>query len=160
MTDLPAYPEEAAQREEAQVLTTAAERRYSGWWRRVGAYLLDIVIIFVPLTIVIALFAWAEIWAVVVIAYIALIVLPFAYFTYFHGSSGRTPGKSALGIRVVSEDSGDPISYGRAFGRYGITVVFSFVFIPWVLDYLWPLWDSKNQSLHDKVVSSVVVRGR
>jgi uncharacterized RDD family membrane protein YckC len=26
------------------------------------------------------------------------------------------------------------------------------------LDYLWPLWDTKNQALHDKVVGSIVVR--
>jgi hypothetical protein len=30
--------------------------------------------------------------------------------------------------------------------------------IPAVLDYLWPLWDRRNQALHDKVVSSVVIK--
>ena len=35
----------------------------------------------------------------------------------------------------------------------------SFFFIPWLLNYLWPLWDKKNQALHDKIVSSYVVQG-
>jgi hypothetical protein len=30
--------------------------------------------------------------------------------------------------------------------------------VPWVIDMLWPLWDPRNQTLHDKVVNSVVVR--
>lgn len=37
-------------------------------------------------------------------------------------------------------------------------VVFGFFLLPVILDYLWPLWDSKNQALHDKVVGSVVIR--
>jgi hypothetical protein len=27
-----------------------------------------------------------------------------------------------------------------------------------LLDYLWPLWDGRNQTLHDKVANSIVVR--
>ena len=158
MTELPSYPEDAAEREAAQP-TITEERQYSGWWRRVAAFLIDTLIIAVPLGVIIGVFAALDVWAVVVVAYIAIIVLPFVYFTYFHGSpSGATPGKRALGIRVVSEDTGTSISHGRAFGRYAITVVFSILFIPWVLDYLWPLWDPKHQAWHDKVVSSIVVR--
>jgi uncharacterized RDD family membrane protein YckC len=32
------------------------------------------------------------------------------------------------------------------------------MYIPWILDGLWPLWDAKNQMWHDKVATSVVVR--
>jgi hypothetical protein len=30
--------------------------------------------------------------------------------------------------------------------------------IPHYLDLLWPLWDRQNQTLHDKVASTLVVR--
>ena len=30
--------------------------------------------------------------------------------------------------------------------------------IPWIIDMLWPLWDDRNQTLHDKVVGTVVLR--
>ncbi|HYZ18217.1 MAG TPA: RDD family protein [Gaiellaceae bacterium] len=38
-----------------------------------------------------------------------------------------------------------------ATGRYLITIAFGILHIPLILDYLWPLWDSQNQTLHDKI---------
>ena len=38
-------------------------------------------------------------------------------------------------------------------------VVLFIVFAPaWILDVLWPLWDSQKQCLHDKIASTVVLR--
>jgi uncharacterized RDD family membrane protein YckC len=163
MSDVPAYPRDAAEREAAQ--QPARGRGYASWGRRFVAYLVDLLVILVPLVVLIVAIVLADpsddsaAWVVVVVAYVATIVVPFLYFTYFHGESrGQTPGKRLLGIRVVSDESGRSIGFGRAFGRYAITAVFGFFFIPVILDYLWPLWDSKNQTLHDKVVGSVVVR--
>jgi len=159
MSDLPTYPQEAAEREAAQAPPTS-ERQFSSWGRRVAAYLLDSLIMFVPLFVVIGVAAAADVWAVALIGYVGTLVLPFVYFTFFHGDArGQTPGKRVLGIRVVGDETGRSIGYGRAFGRYAITFVFGFFVLPIILDYLWPLWDSKNQALHDKVVGSVVVRG-
>jgi uncharacterized RDD family membrane protein YckC len=159
VSDLPTYPQDAAEREAAQA-PPGAERTYASWGSRIGAYLLDTLIIVVPLVVLIVVAVVVDLWALVAIGYLGTLVVPFVYFTYFHGGArGQTPGKRAVGIRVVSDDTGESIGYGRAFGRYAITVLFAWVlFLPIVLDYLWPLWDSKNQSLHDKVVSSVVVR--
>ncbi len=158
MSDLPSYPQDAADRE-AVAQPPAGDSAYSSWGRRVGAYLLDSLVIFLPLVVLVGIFVAADIWVGVVIAYIASLVVPFVYFTVMHGGeSGATYGKRWLGIRVVSGETGDSIGYGRAFGRYAITVVFSIFFIPLLLDYLWPLWDAKNQTLHDKLVGSVVVR--
>jgi uncharacterized RDD family membrane protein YckC len=162
MSDLPSYPQEAADREARQPL---ADRAYASWGRRFAAYVVDLLIILVPLIVLIAAVVAADpsedsaAWFVVIAAYIGTIVLPFLYFTYFHGeTSGQTLGKRLLRIRVVSDETGRSIGFGRAFGRYAIIAVFGFFFIPVVLDYLWPLWDRKNQTLHDKVVGSVVVR--
>jgi uncharacterized RDD family membrane protein YckC len=165
VTDHPSYPQEAAEREAIQA-PSSAERDYASWGRRVGAYLLDVVIIFVPVMVVIivALIAASPdeddgAWAVVGLAYLASFLIPFVYFTVFHGRpSGQTPGKRALGIRVVGDETGGSIGYGRAFGRYAMGFVFGIFVLPLILDYLWPLWDTKNQALHDKVVGSVVAR--
>ena len=167
MSDLPSYPEDAAERE-AAAPPPGGERKYASWGRRIAAYLLDTLIIVVPLIVivVVALVVASpddeedSAWAVVGIAYLLTLVVPFFYFTIFQGRPrGQTPGKRALGIRVVSDQTGESIGYGRAFGRYAITVLFAWVLLlPLLLDYLWPLWDTKNQSLHDKVVGSVVVR--
>jgi hypothetical protein len=44
-------------------------------------------------------------------------------------------------------------------GRYAFTWVVGLFVGPLILiDYLWPLWDGQNQTLHDKVVDSIVVK--
>jgi uncharacterized RDD family membrane protein YckC len=165
VTDLPTYPEDAAEREAAMPVAEIADHVYGSWLSRVGAYLLDILILALPLIVffVIAIVAdpgdSSGIWIVLGLVYLASVVLPFAYFTVLHGNErGQTFGKRAAGIRVVDERTGGSIGYGRAFGRYGIIVIFGIVFLPLLLDYLWPLWDAKNQAWHDKVVHSVVVK--
>lgn len=78
------------------------------------------------------------------------------YYTRMIGRSGQTLGKRATGVRVVDATSGGPIGGGRALGRYLFAVFFSGNFF--ALGYLWALWDKRNQTWHDKVVSSVVVK--
>ncbi len=165
MSDLPSYPNDAAQRE-AAAGPPGVRSDYASWGRRVGAYLLDALVIAVPfiVIIVIALLAGNPeeddgTWGIIGIAYLLTIVAPFIYFTVMQGrESGQTLGKRWVGIRVAADSTGRSIGYGRAFGRYAITFVFWLIVIPAILDYLWPLWDRKKQALHDKVVGSVVVR--
>jgi uncharacterized RDD family membrane protein YckC len=167
MSELPSYPREAAEREEAAGPPGEPPTNYASWLQRVGAALIDGLILTVPVVAIVAIALVAgnpddeddASWGVVAITYLLSLVAPFLYYTIFHGRpSGQTLGKRAVRIRVVG-DNGAPIGYARAFGRYAITVVFAFAcFIPLLLDYLWPLWDKKKQSWHDKIVSSVVVR--
>jgi len=79
-----------------------------------------------------------------------------AYFTYFHGSTGQTPGDMALSIKVVDlrDGTGRPIGYGRAFIRWLVSIVSALVFL---LGYLWMLWDKEKQCWHDKAANDVVV---
>lgn len=72
------------------------------------------------------------------------------------GGSGQTWGRKIVGIRVVRESTGEPIGYGRAIGRALFAGAISGQIC--YLGYLWMLWDDKNQTWHDKVVDSIVVR--
>jgi uncharacterized RDD family membrane protein YckC len=160
VSELTPYPRGASKREEVQVPTDAGVV-YSGWWRRGGALIIDNLLLVAIAAIFFALaFLPNDTLAgiAIVLAILFWFVFPFVYFTYFHGKTGQTIGKRALGIRVVHAERRDPIGYGPAFGRYAMVFVFSIFTIPLLLDYLFPLWDSRNQSLHDKVVSSIVVR--
>jgi uncharacterized RDD family membrane protein YckC len=75
------------------------------------------------------------------------------------GWRGQTAGKMMLGIRVRDESADSPIGYGRAFARWIMPVIFwTFFWIPGLLDSLWPLWDKRRQSLHDKIARSLVVQ--
>ncbi|MCW2965169.1 MAG: domain containing protein [Actinomycetia bacterium] len=82
------------------------------------------------------------------------LLIGIAYYTYFHGSTGQTPGDAALSIRVVDKDGGGSIGYGRAFVRWLVSIVSGLVFL---LGYLWMLWDGEKQTWHDKAANDVVV---
>ncbi|TWP38868.1 RDD family protein [Leekyejoonella antrihumi] len=71
------------------------------------------------------------------------------------GKTGQTVGRKAVGITLVSEQTGQPIGVGSAFVRDLAHILDSLIcYIGW----LWPLWDDKNQTLADKVMHTVVVR--
>jgi uncharacterized RDD family membrane protein YckC len=72
------------------------------------------------------------------------------------GRRGQSLGKQALGIRLVSAQTAQPIGAGAAFGREIVHVVDGVLY----LGYLWPLWDARKQTFADKIVGSVVVRAR
>ena len=73
------------------------------------------------------------------------------------GATGQTLGKKICAIRVVDADSGLPgIGVGRGIGRYFARWLSA---IPLLLGYFWMLWDPKKQTWHDKLVSSIVVKG-
>jgi uncharacterized RDD family membrane protein YckC len=38
-----------------------------------------------------------------------------------------------------------------------VTIILGLI---WLLDMLFPLWDAKKQTLHDKIVKTVVIRVR
>ncbi len=82
---------------------------------------------------------------------------------------GATPGKMLLGISVRAWERGGQLSWAMIARRVGfmnglalltlVPVVSLFAGIAWLLDYLWPLWDSRNQALHDKFAGTAVVEG-
>jgi uncharacterized RDD family membrane protein YckC len=95
-------------------------------------------------------------------------VLYVVYGTVLCGSKrGQTVGMMAVGLRAVRDGSFEVLGYGRALVRAvveGVLRLIEFLFILlgviWLLDMLFPLWDAKRQTLHDKVAGSVVVRLR
>ena len=79
---------------------------------------------------------------------------------------GQTPGKQLVGIRVI-KNSGELSGWGYTFLRELVIkgLVGGFLSgmtagIYWVVDHLWPLFDSDRQALHDKMVDTLVVQDR
>ena len=122
----------------------------AGFWRRFGSFFVDAVVIGVVDTIL-------RIAVGRNVAQVLSVLVGIAYFTYFHGRTGQTPGDAALGIRVVDvrDHPGRPIGYPRAFIRWLVSIV---SFIVLFLGYFWMLWDPKKQTWHDKAAGSVPVR--
>lgn len=96
--------------------------------------------------------------AVIVVSLLALIIFTVGY-RLLHGSeSGQTLGKRAVAIQVRDAQTGGRVSYARAFGRF-LAEIFAWLILPIlvIVDLLWPLWDDRLQTLHDKAVNTVVV---
>jgi len=121
----------------------------AGFWRRFAATFIDGIVITVVDTILRIVLGMTA-------GQLLGLVVGLAYFTYFHGRTGQTPGDAALGIRVVDvrDHPGQPIGYPRALGRALMSIISALVFF---LGYLWMLWDDNKQTWHDKAVGSVPV---
>jgi uncharacterized RDD family membrane protein YckC len=88
----------------------------------------------------------------------AIVVI--AYGAIFCGAPrGQTLGMMVVRTKVIDEATGGPIGYLRGLGRAAFEYLMAVaLFIPWVIDMLFPLWDPKRQTLHDKVTRAVVVK--
>ena len=83
-------------------------------------------------------------------------LIGFLYESLMTGRYGRTWGKRWMHIRPVRIDR-QPITYGVAFARAGVTVALGFTGAGAYADQLWCLWDRNRQCLHDKAVKTIVV---
>jgi uncharacterized RDD family membrane protein YckC len=130
----------------------------AGWWSRVGASILDGLIVLVPLflggVISIVSDTLAGLFAIVY-----LVALVFYAPILLAVNDGRTWGKQANGIRVLTTD-GERIGFGRAFGREFLKIVFAITGILWLISVLWPLWQPENRALHDLAAGTRVVTER
>ncbi|ROO90956.1 putative RDD family membrane protein YckC [Actinocorallia herbida] len=76
------------------------------------------------------------------------------WLVYQEGTTGQTIGKKLVNIRLISEQTSQPIGFGMAFVRKIAHILDGFCYI----GFLWPLFDAKKQTFADKVMSTVVVR--
>ena len=74
------------------------------------------------------------------------------------GTKGQTPGKKWMGVKVVDNDSGQPIGFGRALLRFIVQYLSNIV----CYAGLWSAWldgppEGRYRGWHDKAVNSVVI---
>ena len=84
------------------------------------------------------------------------ILIGFAYvlwnYGYRQGTTGSSVGKAILKFKVVSERTGLPIGFGLSIVRQLAHFVDAIIF---GIGFLFPLWDSKRQTLADKIMTTV-----
>lgn len=148
----------------------------SGWWRRVGAALIDGILVSIvayALAAVLGIgtfssndgnasFSFQNGDFLLMSLLTALVILAYAP-TMMVRTGGSTLGKLATGIRVVRAD-GQPLTFGFAAlrevvvkGLFNLIGALTIGLVD-LLNYLWPLWDGENRALHDMIVKSRVVR--
>lgn len=146
----------------------------AGWGARFGATVIDGLILLVPTVLlvafVVAVALSSDVGGIVVgiISFLTFLVVALLYAPVLMmrkgEHNGQTWGKQVVGIRVV-RDSGRLFDFGSAALReivlkgLALGIAGSVIpLIPYLVNYLWPLWDDQNRALHDMVVSTHVVR--
>jgi uncharacterized RDD family membrane protein YckC len=142
-----------------------AAAELASWSRRLAALAIDSVVLatIITVTVLAAGVAPDELNSRIrhreTLLVLLLFVVPEAiYTTALVGSLNQTFGKMAVGIKVVDAENRSPIGYTRAFTRWLSTAFLWILWVPGIVDHLWPLRDGRNQTFHDKFARSVVVR--
>ena len=90
----------------------------------------------------------------------ASFVLAF-YSAFFVHRFGGTPGKRICGLRVLRGNVGEPVSFGRALGRYAAKALPRSVpligFIYTLVDPLFIVFDDQKRALHDMLCDTRVI---
>lgn len=162
--------------------TTAALEDYAGFWKRVAAYILDAIILYIPGTLIqkmmggdmaeatmrqaqqaspgdlhVLMAAMNQYYTTMLPAVLLITVITWLYFAICESSAWQaTLGKLALGIRVT-DMQGARISLPRALGRYPAKYLSAIVL---GIGFLMVAWTRRKQGLHDMIVGTLVLNGR
>lgn len=128
----------------------AAGPQLADWGTRVASYAIDWIALGVLSNVVSAV---SDVLGLLV----SLLALAFGiYNAYLNGATGQSVGKRVMGTKVVSETTGEVIGGGMGIVRWLAHILDSLAcLIGWFL----PLFDSKKQTISDKVVKTVVITG-
>ena len=151
----------------------------AGWWSRVGAALIDglivglggvVLLIAITAPFGLLFFADEDLGIVSIIfgfllATLCVTIVAFLYAPAMMArTDGQTLGRMVVNIRVVRA-KGQPMTFGWAMLRevavkallFGIASSLTFGLAS-LADVLWPLWDEENRALHDFIVDTRVIR--
>lgn len=147
---------------------------YAGFWIRLLAWIIDAIVLAVVQGIVQWVFFGSAfrrvnfepgarpedflgpMMGLVGAAWLIGIVTGSCYERFFVAKLGATPGKMALGLKVVRPNGG-PVDLGRAFGRYFAKMLSALIL---GIGYIMIGFDSEKRGLHDIICDTRVVRIR
>lgn len=127
----------------------------AGLIERLAANIIDNLLLIFPIMVVQFVIFSPEEPLPTRFAQFIILAVPVVYHWFFWTRrNGQTPGKFALGIRVIRAD-GSPLSdidaLIRAVGYHVSGILFG-------LGFIWALFDKRNQAWHDKMARTFVVR--
>jgi uncharacterized RDD family membrane protein YckC len=132
--------------------------KLANWPQRVGAFLIDYLVIVVPIGIAVALVSGSRNDSGPGLVAGLLYLVGFGMWIYnrwiMAGRTGQSWGKQALGIKLLRMDNGQPIGGGMAFLR---DIAHFLDSLACYVGWLWPIWDNRRQTFADKVASTVVI---
>ncbi|MDZ4131228.1 MAG: RDD family protein [Hydrogenophaga sp.] len=138
----------------------SSDLEYAGFWIRVWASLIDTaliaLLIYPALTFLYGRAYWSSARLVQgPVDFLLSWVVPAVVVVWFWIARQATPGKMAIGARIVDAETGENPSGGQLIGRYLGYFVST---IPLGLGLIWLAFDPRKQGLNDKLAGTVVVR--
>jgi uncharacterized RDD family membrane protein YckC len=134
---------------------------YGGFWIRFAAIILDGIILNVIFAILAGIAYLAGFFRPATSAgwqlgaiYLVLFGVSLAYDIYFLTQKGATPGKMAMGLKVITANGG-PITAGRAIGRYFARLVSQIILY---IGFIMAGFDDEKRALHDRLCDTRVIR--
>lgn len=143
-------------------MTNEQEQQYAGFWIRVGAAIIDTILIAIIIFPILGAIYGGDYWQGetfiqgfwdVVFSY----VLPAIVVIGFWILRSATPGKMVTKLSIVDAKTGGKPSTAQFIGRYfGYFVSM----IPLFLGIIWVGFDKRKQGWHDKLAGTVVIRNK
>jgi uncharacterized RDD family membrane protein YckC len=139
-----------------------SDLEYVGFWLRVGAALIDTLLLGVICWPLLSAIYGPEYWAGSGFIkgpadFLVSWVFPAVAVILFWIYRQATPGKMAISARIVDAATGNPPSTGQMIGRY---LAYYVSILPFCVGLIWVAFDSRKQGWHDKLAGTVVVRPR
>jgi uncharacterized RDD family membrane protein YckC len=133
----------------ADFASTHSSSVYAGFWIRVLAFLVDLVVIALASNL---LAGWLHTDAQTVGLLFGLVYFSFCFSKFGHGA---TLGYRLFGLQVVGSD-GNSIGLLHALARtLSLPISFSFLY----LGVIWVAFDPRKQGWHDKLARTFILRG-
>ena len=133
---------------------------YAGFWVRVGASLIDTVLMMIIIWPILTMIYGQDYWLGESFVYgfwdfIFNYILPAIAVIVFWMYKSATPGKMALKLSIVDAKTGGKPTTGQLVGRYLAYYVSA---IPLLMGFIWVGIDKKKQGWHDKLAGTVVLK--
>ena len=136
--------------------------------RRLGARVIDIVIVLIPSSFIIwAVFGFGRDnsnWGAYFASAALIVAIDFLYEVTLVAKKGQTVGKMATGIMIIRADSGRLPSWSRAMRRWALPGLTRFIpndlagGAALILCYLSLTWGRNHQGWHDMLAGTFVVK--
>jgi uncharacterized RDD family membrane protein YckC len=144
------------------VVPDADELEYVGFWARVGAALIDTVLVLIVCAPLVTFVYGRTYWTSAALLqgpadFLINWLLPAIAVVVFWIYRQATPGKIAIGARIVDAATGGKPSTRQLIVRY---LGYYVSMLPLMAGIVWVAFDPRKQGWHDKLAGTVVVRSR
>lgn len=134
---------------------------YIGFGPRLGAFLIDLFVVWFVAHFVRKFYYGPYVWAIDgligPVDFLICWVFPFAYWVLLIHWMQATMGKKILDQVVVDAETHLPVGLLRLAVRYLASGLSA---LPLGLGFLWIVWDKRKQGWHDKLAGTVVIYRR